>query len=212
MASKKLPKSVLQNLVTQMHQARREEFESDAVKSELERLQGVVNAARELWHASRTDKNRQAFDAAVEANQAFFDKHRPDRSAVELAERSRQRRRARKVQTRYVASGSLEHEMRLEQEEVFGAGTMKGVVLTYDGFDSRAAAVQVPVVWGDSFKVGSLVRANSGEIGIVVDKYDVQARSSKPAHIENAMVRSYVQLLVNGTVKWFKKSQVRAVD
>ena len=206
MASKKLPKSVLQNLVDQMHQTRREEFESDAVKSELERLRGVVNAAREAWHASRTDENRQAFDAAVEANQAFFDKHRPDRSAVELADRSRQWRRARKVQTRYVASGSHEHE------EASSTGAMKGVVLTYDGFGSRAAAVQVPVVWGDSFKVGSLVRANTGEIGIVVDEHDTQARSSKPAHIENAMVQSYVQLLVNGSVKWFKKSQVRAVD
>jgi hypothetical protein len=212
MASKKLPKSVLKNLVAQMHQARREEFESDAVKEELQRLEDIVNAAREVWQATHTDDSLQVLNAAIETRQAFFNQHRPDRSVVELAERARHRRRKRKAKTHYVVSGSHEHESRLEQEELFGAQTMKGVVLTYDGFDNRAAATPVPVVWGDSFKPGSLVRTRTGELGIVVDDLDAQAISSKPAHIEDAMVTSYIQLLIGGTVKWFKKSQVRAAD
>jgi hypothetical protein len=72
---------------------------------------------------------------------------------------------------------------------------------------------ETTIEWSSDFDKGSLVETRDGDIGIVMEQYDVSHnRVTKPAHIKTAMLNSYVRVLVNGEVQWHTKVSVSSLS
>lgn len=181
-----------QNTLSQVREARENYYEEnrDEFFQPLKKVEDEILALRQAGEDIPEELEERRM-AAKTAWQAFFKENDPDsyRSAAE--ERSRYKKKSKKV---------LSAKIEIIDHEALSEVTFK----------------EPTVEWSADFKPGSLVETKNGDMGLVVaehdEKYRGKKKTNRPSWIKRGMEDSYVKLLVNGVEEWHKKFSVSPLD